>query len=41
VAAGETESPRMSWQDTLDVLGTMDEVRSQIGLTYPGETPRS
>jgi predicted dehydrogenase len=41
VAEGATESPRMSWQDTLDVLGTMDEVRAQIGLTYPGEVPRS
>jgi predicted dehydrogenase len=41
VAAGETESPRMSWQGTLDVLRTMDEVRAQIGLTYPGEMPPS
>jgi predicted dehydrogenase len=41
VAARETESPRMSWQGTLDVLRTMDEVRAQIGLTYPGEMPPS
>ena len=41
VAARETESPRMSWQSTLDVLRTMDQVRAQIGLTYPGETPPS
>jgi predicted dehydrogenase len=37
VAAGETESPRMTWQGTLDVMRTMDEVRRQIGVTYPGE----
>ncbi|MFC8191066.1 Gfo/Idh/MocA family protein [Cellulomonas sp. NPDC057328] len=37
VAAGDTESPRMSWQGTLDVMRTMDEVRRQIGVTYPGE----
>jgi predicted dehydrogenase len=37
VAAGETESPRMTWQGTLDVMRTMDEVRRQIGLVYPGE----
>jgi predicted dehydrogenase len=37
VAAGETESPRMTWDGTLDVMRTMDEVRRQIGLAYPGE----
>jgi predicted dehydrogenase len=37
VAAGQTESPRMTWQGTLDVLRTMDEVRRQIGVAYPGE----
>jgi predicted dehydrogenase len=41
VAEGATQSPRRSGQDTLDVLGTMDEVRAQVGLTYPGEAPRS
>ena len=37
VAEGATESPRMSWAGTLAVLRTMDEVRAQVGVTYPGE----
>jgi predicted dehydrogenase len=37
VAAAATESPRMTWQGTLEVLRTMDEVRSQVGVRYPGE----
>jgi predicted dehydrogenase len=37
VAEGRHESPRMTWQDTLDVMATMDEVRRQVGVRYPGE----
>ncbi len=37
VAAGRTQSDRMSWDATVDVMRTMDEVRRQIGLVYPGE----
>ncbi|GEA85817.1 MAG: Gfo/Idh/MocA family oxidoreductase [Cellulomonas sp.] len=37
VAAGDVESPRMSWQGTLEVMRTLDEVRRQIGVVYPGE----
>jgi predicted dehydrogenase len=37
IAAGLSESPLMSWQGTLDVMRTMDEVRRQIGVTYPME----
>lgn len=37
VSAGLTQSPLMTWQGTLDVMGTMDEIRGQIGLTYPRE----
>ncbi|QHT57939.1 Gfo/Idh/MocA family oxidoreductase [Cellulomonas sp. H30R-01] len=37
VAAGEVESPRLTWDDTLAVMTTMDEVRRQVGVTYPGE----
>jgi predicted dehydrogenase len=37
VAAGETESPRMTWQGTLDVMRTLDAVRAQVGVRYPGE----
>lgn len=37
VAAGDTQSPRMSWDGTLEVMGTLDEVRRQVGVVYPGE----
>ena len=37
VHEGHRESPLMTWQDTLDVMRTMDEVRRQIGVGYPGE----
>jgi predicted dehydrogenase len=37
VTAGQTQSPLMTWQGTRDVMGTMDEIRRQIGLVYPGE----
>ena len=37
VAEGATESPRMTWQQTIEILETMDEVRRQIGVVYPGE----
>ncbi|WP_029290875.1 Gfo/Idh/MocA family protein [Cellulomonas sp. HZM] len=37
VAEGATESPRMTWQGTLDVMRTMDQVRAQVGVVYPGE----
>lgn len=37
VRAGEIESPLMTHQMTLEVMEMMDEVRRQIGLTYPNE----
>lgn len=37
VQAGDTQSERMSWQGTLDVLAAMDEVRRQVGVVFPGE----
>ena len=37
VSAGERESPRMSWRGTLEVMRTMDEIRAQVGVVYPGE----
>lgn len=37
VHAGDTESERMSWQGTLDVLTSMDSVRRQVGVVFPGE----
>lgn len=39
VAAGANESPLMSWEATLRVMRTMDEVRRQVGVRYPGEEP--
>ncbi|MCS6712138.1 Gfo/Idh/MocA family oxidoreductase [Brachybacterium sp. EF45031] len=35
--AGRTESPLMPWDDTLSVLRTLDAVRAEIGVVYPGE----
>ncbi len=35
--AGAIESPLMPHADTLATLETMDEIRRQIGLRYPGE----
>ncbi|SDB95823.1 Predicted dehydrogenase [Sanguibacter gelidistatuariae] len=37
VHAGDTESERMSWQGTLDVLAAMDDIRRQVGVVFPGE----
>jgi len=33
--AGLTESPLLPLDETVSILNTMDEIRSQIGLTYP------
>ncbi len=35
--AGLTESPLLPLDETLAIMGTMDEIRRQIGLVYPGE----
>lgn len=37
VSAGELESPKMTWRDTLEVMETMDEIRRQLGVAYPSE----
>lgn len=37
VQAGEIESPLMSHATSLELMRQMDEVRRQIGVTYPGE----
>ncbi|WP_418275026.1 Gfo/Idh/MocA family protein [Isoptericola jiangsuensis] len=37
LAAGRTQSPRMPWSSTLEVMGILDEVRGQLGVVYPGE----
>ncbi|MGN6688291.1 MAG: Gfo/Idh/MocA family protein [Actinomycetales bacterium] len=38
IRAGRTESDVMSLDETVRIMQTLDEVRRQIGLTYPGET---
>jgi predicted dehydrogenase len=38
VRAGRTESAVMPLDETLSIMRTMDEVRRQIGLQYPGES---
>jgi len=35
--AGLTESPVMPLDETLALAGTLDAIRTQIGLTYPGQ----
>ena len=35
VRAGLLESPLMPWKESIAVMKTMDEIRSQIGLVYP------
>ncbi|WP_250447947.1 Gfo/Idh/MocA family protein [Actinotalea sp. C106] len=37
IAAGETESPVITLDNTLEVMRTMDEIRRQVGVRYPGE----
>ncbi|MGO1227891.1 Gfo/Idh/MocA family protein [Brachybacterium sp. AOP42-C2-15] len=37
ITAGELESPLMSWADTLSVMSTMDAMRTELGVVYPGE----
>lgn len=40
ITAGDLESPLMSWADTLSVMDTMDAVRAELGVVYPGEAVR-
>jgi hypothetical protein len=37
VLSGEKQSEILNWQDTVDIMNTLDHVRSQIGLKYPFE----
>lgn len=39
VGEGLPESPDLPLDETVAVMGTMDEIRRQIGLVYPGEPP--
>jgi predicted dehydrogenase len=35
--AGQVECPGMTWQNTIDVMETLDEIRRMVGLRYPFE----
>ena len=37
IHAGELESPWMPLDETIEILGLLDAVRRQLGVTYPGE----
>ncbi len=37
VSSGEKQSQILNWQDTVDIMKTLDQVRSQIGVKYPFE----
>ena len=37
VLSGQTQSELLSWKDTVDIMQTLDAVRSHIGLRYPFE----
>jgi hypothetical protein len=37
VQSGHTQSNILNWKDTVDIMQTLDAVRSQIGLRYPFE----
>lgn len=37
ILAGLTESPIMTLDETVSIMETMDEIRSQTGVKYPGE----
>ncbi|HEY6796169.1 MAG TPA: Gfo/Idh/MocA family oxidoreductase [Kineosporiaceae bacterium] len=40
VAQGKLESPHLPLDESISVMETLDEVRRQIGLTYPGASDR-
>lgn len=37
ITAGQTQSTRMPWEATLDIMSMMDDIRSQTGVVFPGE----
>ena len=36
-AEGRTESPLLPHAETIAIMTALDEVRAQLGMTYPGE----
>ncbi|MCU1569905.1 MAG: gfo/Idh/MocA family oxidoreductase [Naasia sp.] len=39
IRAGEIASPRLSPAESVAIMDVLDDIRSQIGLRYPGEAP--
>jgi len=39
VADGLTESPWLPLDETVAIMGVMDDLRAQVGTVYPGESP--
>ena len=37
VQSGQKQSAILDWKDTVDIMQSLDTVRSQIGLRYPFE----
>lgn len=37
IDAGELESPLMPLDETVAIMGVLDEIRAQVGVEYPGE----
>ncbi|WP_114906563.1 hypothetical protein [Ornithinimicrobium murale] len=37
VLDGTTDSPLLPKEETIGILTTADEIRRQVGVTYPGE----
>ena len=37
LAAGATESPLMPLDESISIMASMDTMRAQVGITYPGE----
>ena len=37
IHAGQRESAVMPLRDTLQIMETLDRIRAQLGVTYPGE----
>jgi hypothetical protein len=37
ISAGQTESPVMPLDETVAIMGILDQMRAQTGVVFPGE----
>ena len=37
IAAGLTQSPHLTWEDSIEVMEIMDAARAEVGVKYEGE----